>query len=201
VTDWDLRFSEPGFAYGTAPNAFLRSVVHHIPPGPVLALAEGEGRNAVFLAGHGHPVTAVDLSAVGMAKAQRLAAERGLFVCTVVADLAEIGIATGYWSGIVIIFGHFAPPLRARLHREIAAGLVPGGVYVLEAYTPRQLAFGTGGPSDPTRLVTLADVRAELPGLTFEIGHEIEREVVEGRMHTGRAAVVQVLARKPTGSG
>jgi SAM-dependent methyltransferase len=197
VTDWDLRYSEPGYAYGKEPNAFLLEVAARIPAGPVLSLAEGEGRNAVFLAGLGHAVTAVDASAVGLAKAEALARERGVRIATQVADLAEYSIEPRAWSGVVAIFAHFPPALRKRLYAGAAAGLCPGGVLVVEAYTPRQLAFGTGGPRDAALLVTLADLRAELPGLEFAVGREIERDVTEGKYHGGRAAVVQVLARRP----
>jgi SAM-dependent methyltransferase len=197
MTDWDARYGEPGYAYGTEPNRFLAEVAARIPAGPVLSLAEGEGRNAVFLAGLGHDVLAVDRSAVGLAKAEVLAAERGVRIRTAVADLADFPVEPGAWSGVVSIFAHFAPPLRARLHGAVAAGLRSGGVLVLEAYTPRQLGFGTGGPRDVALLVTLEVLRAELAGLELVIGREIERDVSEGKYHGGRAAVVQVLARRP----
>ena len=197
MTDWDVRYGEPGYAYGTEPNGFLVEVAARIPAGPVLSLAEGEGRNAVFLAGLGHDVLAVDSSAVGLAKAEALARERGVRLTTAVADLEGYPIVPGAWSGIVSIFAHFTRPLRSRLYGAVAAGLRPGGAVVVEAYTPRQLAFGTGGPRDAALLVTLADLRAELPGLDFVIGREIERDVTEGKYHGGRASVVQVLARRP----
>jgi SAM-dependent methyltransferase len=197
MTDWDARFSEPGYAYGKEANCFLAEVADRIPSGPVLSLGEGEGRNAVFLAGLGHAVTAVDASAVGLAKARVLASERGVRITTVMADLADFRIEAGAWSGIVSVFAHLPPPLRERVHRASAAGLRPGGAFVLEAYTPAQLAFGTGGPREPSLLVMLASLRGELRGLEFEIGREIERDVTEGKYHGGRAAVVQVLARRP----
>ncbi len=196
MMDWDARYREPGFAYGTEPNDFLREVAGRIPPGPVLCLAEGEGRNAVWLAGLGHEVVAVDSSRVGLAKAARLAAERGVALTTIPADLAEYAIEPGAWAGFVAIFAHLPPPVRARMHRGAVAGLRPGGVFVLEAYAPRQLEFGTGGPQAPELLMSLADLRAELAGLELLIARETERDVVEGRCHTGRAAVVQVLARR-----
>lgn len=196
MMDWDARYSEPGYAYGTEPNDFLREVAGRIPPGPVLCVAEGEGRNAVWLAGRGHDVVAVDNSGVGLAKAARLAASRGVTVRTIVADLAEFAIEPGAWAGIVAIFAHLPPPVRARLHRAAVAGLRPGGAFVLEAYTPRQLEFGTGGPPALELLMSLTDLRAELAGLELVIAREVERDVVEGRYHTGRAAVVQVLGKR-----
>lgn len=193
---WNSRYLAEGYFYGTEPNAFVKEVALQIPAGAVLCLAEGEGRNAVYLAGLGHEVTAVDQSDVGLAKAERLAQGNGVRLRTVVADLENFVIEPGGWSGIVSIFGHLPPVLRAKVYRAAVAGLKPGGIFVLEAYTPAQLAFGTGGPKDVALLPTLADLRRELVGLDFLIGRELEREVVEGQGHTGRAAVVQVLARR-----
>lgn len=193
---WDERFSEPGFAYGTEPNEFLASVAGRIPSGRVLSLAEGEGRNAVFLAGLGYDVTAVDASAVGLAKAEGLAAERGVAITTVNADLTEFEIEPGRWQGIVSIFCHLTPVDRAALHERCLRGLAPGGTFVLEGFSPRQLELATGGPRTRELLMELEIVRQELPGLRFEIAREVERPVVEGKYHRGTAAVIQVLATK-----
>jgi SAM-dependent methyltransferase len=198
MTDfWDQRFSAADYIYGTAPNNFVAAMAAQIPAGPVLCLAEGEGRNAVHLAQLGHAVTAVDQSAVGLGKAARLAKERNVALTTIATDLADYTITPAAWTGIVVTFGHLPPPLRRKVHAQIVAGLRPGGVYILEAYTPAQLAFGTGGPKDVELLMTLAALREELAGLEFEHAVECERDVIEGTYHTGRGAVVQVLARKP----
>jgi len=193
---WDNRYATPDFVFGTEPNDFLRQCADLIPAGPVLCLGEGEGRNAAFLAGRGHTVTAMDQSATGLAKARRLAAERGLTLNTVVADLSDYPIQPGAWAAIVFIFLHLPPELRAQVLARAAAGLQPGGVLVLEAYTPAQLAFGTGGPKDVELLATLAGLRVELAGLDLVIARECERDVIEGAGHSGRSAVVQVLARR-----
>ena len=193
---WNDRYAVAGHVYGEAPNAFVAEVAPQIPAGPVLCLAEGEGRNAVHLATLGHRVTAVDQSEVGWAKARRLAGARGVEIETVLADLANYSIATGAWAGIVATFAHLPPALRRRVHRDVMAGLQSGGVFVLEAYTSAQLAFGTGGPKSPERLMTLDGLREELSGLEFLIARELERDVIEGDGHTGRGAVVQILARR-----
>jgi len=189
---WNERFARDDFVYGTAPNEFVAAMASWIPPGPVLCLAEGEGRNAVHLAALGHAVTAVDQSVAGMAKARRLAAARGVALTTVVADLAAFAIEPAAWSGVVTTFGHLPPALRRTVFAAAVRGLRPGGVFLLEAYTPAQLAYDTGGPKDPDLLMTAASLREELTGLRFEVLHEIERTVVEGPGHTGRGAVVQV---------
>jgi SAM-dependent methyltransferase len=197
VEGWNQRYDRAEYVSGTEPNDFLRDVADQIPAGPVLCLAEGEGRNAVFLAGRGYPVTAVDQSDVGIEKAQRLAAEQSVEIETAVADLGQFQIEPGTWSGIVSIFWHVPADLRAAVYRRAVAGLKPGGVFVLEAYTPAQIGLGTGGPGDQALTPTLAQLRDELAGLDFETGRELRRQVLEGIGHTGWSEVVQVLARKP----
>ena len=142
ATFWDNRYGTASdYVFGTAPNDFLAAVAAQIPPGPVLCVAEGEGRNAVFLARRGHAVTAVDQSAVGLAKAQALAAQHGVALTTVVADLSVYPITPAAWSGIIVIFVHLPPALRASVLAQTVAGLAPGGLLVLECYSPAQLAF------------------------------------------------------------
>ena len=193
---WNGRYAREEFVYGTEPNDFVREVAARIPPGPVLCLAEGEGRNAVHLAARGHAVTAVDQSEVALKKARKLAAARGVVVETVAADLAAYDIRPGAWAGIVSIWAHLPPAVRRPVYARVALGLQPGGVFVLEAYTPDQLGRGTGGPRSVELLMTAAHLRAELAGLEFDILRELDRDVFEGTAHTGRAAVVQALARR-----
>lgn len=194
---WDERYREPGYAYGSEPNDFLASVADRIPQGPVLCLAEGEGRNGVFLASRGHAVTAVDGSAVGLEKARALAAERQVSLRTVHADLADYAIEPGAWAGIVSIWCHLPAALRVPVHRGVVAGLRPGGVLLLEAYTPAQLTHGTGGPKVADLLYGLEQLKQDFAGLAFEHAVELERDIHEGRYHAGQSAVVQILARKP----
>ena len=196
---WDDRYGAAEFVYGTAPNDFLVEQALRIPPGPVLCLAEGEGRNAVHLAKLGYDVTAVDGSKVGLKKAQSLAASAGRQIKTVASDLSEYQIAPSSWSGIVSIFAHFEPKLRKAVHSAVVSGLRPGGVFILEAYTPNQLKTeGVGGPTgeQANRLMALEDLRSELVGLQLVIAKELEREVNEGSFHRGRGAVVQIVAIK-----
>ena len=194
---WDERYGAEDYVFGTEPNAFLVAQAGVIPEGPVLCLAEGEGRNAVWLAEQGRRVTGVDASAVGLAKARALAAARGVEIATEVVDLDDYAIGSEAWAGIVSIFAHLPRSMRAGLHRRVVAGLRPGGVFILEAYGPDQIGRGTGGPSDPEMLPTLVDLRAELAGLIVEHAWEGEREVIEGRFHTGMATVTQFVGRKP----
>ena len=193
---WNHRYAMPGFAYGTEPNDFLRELAPTLK-GPVLCLGEGEGRNAVFLAQRGLDVTAVDLSAIGLEKASKLATERGVALTTQVADLADFDLGTERWGAIVSIWCHLPDWVRAKVHGGVKTALVPGGVFVLEAYTPRQLKFDTGGPKNAELLYEPEAVRTELAGLTLERCVELERDVSEGDWHRGKSAVLQVLARRP----
>ena len=194
---WDQRYAEPGFQFGTEPNDFLREVAHHLPRGRVLCLAEGEGRNAVWLAQQGHAVTGMDQSRVGLQKAERLAAERGVTIATQLADLATFDLGIEAWQGIASIFAHVEANVRWRVHAAIPKALVPGGVFLLEAYTPAQIGRGTGGPPEDERMVSLERLRAEIQGLEWLLAREIERDVIEGPSHSGRASVVQLVARRP----
>ena len=197
VDFWNHVYGSDDHAYGTTPNDFVREHAARIPPGPVLCLAEGEGRNAVFLAQRGHAVTAVDLSPVGLAKAERLAEERQVALETVCADLATYQPPVGHFAGVVAIFAHVPPAVRGPMYARAIAALRPGGVMLVEVYAPRQLERGTGGPKDPAMLVDLDTLRGELRGLTLELAQEVERDVVEGRLHTGRAVTLQLIGTRP----
>ncbi len=191
---WDERYRANEYAYGREPNEHLRAEAHRIAPGRVLCLAEGEGRNAVYLAGLGHAVTAVDFSVEGLRKAERLAREKNVQIATVHADLATYEPEMDAFTGIVAIFAHLPAPVRKHVHGWIPRALRSAGVFVLEAYTPAQLAFNTGGPRDPALLMTLTGLKEELSPLTIELGREVERDIHEGAFHGGRSATVQLVA-------
>ncbi|MDY6902692.1 MAG: class I SAM-dependent methyltransferase [Cyanobacteriota bacterium] len=194
---WNERYSQTEYAFGKNPNEFLVEVIQDIPKDLVLCLAEGEGRNAVYLAQQGCRVTAVDASPVGLKKAQKLAAEGSVEIESIVADLADFIIQPNSWDAIISIFCHLPPNLRANIHRQVVSGLRSGGVFVLEAYTPRQLEFKTGGPPNADLMMELKTLQQELDGLEFRHATEVEREIQEGLFHQGHSAVVQLLAVKP----
>jgi 2-polyprenyl-3-methyl-5-hydroxy-6-metoxy-1,4-benzoquinol methylase len=194
---WDDRYSAEHYIYGTTPNTFLATNAARIAKGKVLCLAAGEGRNAVFLATMGYTVTAVDASSVGLQKAQRLASKSGVSITTIHSRLEDFDLGLAAWDGIVSIFCHLPPLIRRIMHRKVVAGLRPAGVLLLEAYTPRQLNHGTGGPPTLELMISAAQLSDELSGLTFVRLKELEREVNEGTHHTGVASVVQVIAAAP----
>ncbi len=194
---WDKRYSEQGFAYGTQPNDFLSENVHHLPvDGNILCLAEGEGRNGVFLARHGFQITAVDSSAVGLKKAEVLASQHNVTITTKVADLADFSLEDNTYDGVVSIFCHLPPDVRSSLHRKIISALKPGGVLILEAYTPDQLTHGTGGPPHKHLMMNLQMLIEDFQSLHILHGTELLREIHEGHLHNGRGAVVQFIAEK-----
>lgn len=197
---WDQRYAEPGFAYGKEANQFLQVEYLRIPSGgKVLCLAEGEGRNAVFLAQQGYKVTAIDLSEVGLNKALKLASENGVHISTQVADLADYSFGEQQWDGIVSISAHTPEEIRQRVHAQIAPALKQGGVFILEAYTYQQATMkGIGGPpsSQKEMFMPLEKLQVELAELNEVIGIEKQRIISEGKFHQGLSAVVQFVGKK-----
>lgn len=196
-TVWDDRYKQAELAYGAEPNDFLRAHAAEIPSSPVLEIGAGQGRNAIYLASLGLEVEALDQSPVGLARANEAAAEAGLELRTIVADLAEWRFPTAAYGAIVSIWCHLPPDLRVEVHAGIQRALVPGGLLILEAYTPAQVELGTGGPPVRDLMMTAKSLREELPDLEFLSVEERQREVHEGRYHDGLSAVVQLVARRP----
>ncbi len=194
--DWDDRYSDDEFVYGTEPNAFLAEHSSKLVS-PVLSLAEGEGRNAVYLATLGLKVHCVDGSAVGLAKARRLANSKGVAIKTEVADLAVFEPAADGYQSVISISAHLPSEIRHRLYPLVERCLLPNGILVLEAYSENQLGRDTGGPKDPDMLMSVTKIEREFPNLEPILLREIEREVREGKHHTGLASVVQFIGRKP----
>src|SRR6185503_242011 len=159
---WNERYAGDEFAYGTKPNSFLVQNASLLTS-PVLSLAEGEGRNAVFLASLGLDVLGVDSSDVGLAKAQKLAASRGLAIRTEVADLALYEPPENHYGSVISISAHLPSRVRSRLYSQVERCLKPGGIILLEAYTQAQISRNTGGPKDPDLLMDLAELEQQFP--------------------------------------
>ena len=182
--------------YGTDANDFLRDYAVSLRPGKALCLAEGEGRNAVWLAENGFTVTAIDASSVGLEKASRLAKKRGVQIQTIHTDLADFTIQPSQWDLIVSIFAHTPPEVRNKIHKQVVNNLKKKGIFLLEAYTPSQLDYKTGGPPTADLMMDLETLKDELQGLVMLHGRELVREIHEGKLHHGRGAVVQIIAKK-----
>ncbi|GAM08349.1 tellurite resistance protein TehB [Geobacter sp. OR-1] len=193
--NWDERYSEPGFAYGTAPNDFLVSIVDKIPTGKILSLAEGEGRNAVFLASLGYEVTGVDGSEVALRKAKKFAAERGVSITMIHADLSQFQIEPEQWNGIIAIYCHLPSAIRIPLHQAAVRGLKSGGVFVLEAFSKEQLTYDTGGPKSLDMLMSLDELTQELAGLEIIHAVNIEAEAWEWLRCKGLCVAIKGRSR------
>lgn len=198
---WDERYGSDEYIYGTKPNDFLRDSIAVIPAGcSVLCIADGEGRNGVFLAESGFRVVSVDQSHVALEKAKQLAKIRGVSIETVCADLSDFPIAGEAFGAIVSIFAHLPRSLRSDLYPRLVAGLYPGGCLVFECFSPHQLEMpGRGGPTGAAAegLMSADDVRTEFCGIQFQILREVERAVEEGAYHTGLCGVTQAIGSKP----
>jgi SAM-dependent methyltransferase len=198
---WNEKFDRPDHLYGTEPNDFLKGSFDWITKaGKVISLGEGEGRNAVFLAQMGYEVLAVDSSSVGLEKARKLSRSKNVQVATEEADLKSFDLGSKKWDGVVMIFCHLPSALRAPLWNRISNGLKPGGILLMELYSPKQLEAthegrSIGGPKDLDLMVTVEEVRAAFPAAEFEIRREVDRDIHEGIGHRGPSHTVQVLAR------
>lgn len=200
MTFWDQAFDTPQYKYGTAPNAFLRAQAHLLAPASrVLVPGDGEGRNGVWLAAQGHEVLSVDASAVGLRKAGALALQQGVSLQTELADLATWQPQPGSFDAVVLTFVHLPSGVRSGIHQRLAAALRPGGWLILQAFTPQQLQYASGGPKDVDMLYTLAKLRADFAGLQERLGWEGEELLDEGPGHQGPGHVLCYLARSSAG--
>lgn len=196
---WNRRFEAEGFLFGTEPNGWLRKHAGVWSPGSrVLCVADGEGRNSVWLARQGLQVQAFDISPVGVAKARALAARAGVQVDYEVADCDSWAWPEATFDGVAAIFVQFADPaLRTRLFRRMAAALEPGGTLVLQGYTPKQLDYRTGGPPQVEHLYTEDLLRAAFAALDIVELRSWEADLAEGSGHRGRSALIGLVARRP----
>lgn len=196
---WNRRFEGEEFLFGTVPNAWLTEHAGLWRPGQrVLCVADGEGRNSVFLAKRGCAVDAFDIAAAGVAKARRLALEAGVTVNYAVADCDGFDWKAEHYDGVAAIFVQFAdPPMRERLFANLVRCLKPGGLLVLQGYTPRQLEYKTGGPPFLSHLYTPELLRGAFAGMEVLELREYEAMLAEGQGHNGRSALIGLVARKP----
>jgi 2-polyprenyl-3-methyl-5-hydroxy-6-metoxy-1,4-benzoquinol methylase len=196
---WNKRFENEGFVFGVEPNQYLRGHASLLAAwGRVLCVADGEGRNSVWLARLGLRIDAFDISEVGVAKARKLAADSGVKVDYSVADCDHWAWPAGTYDAVVAIFVQFAdPPMRERLFANMVRSLKPGGLLVLQGYTPRQLEYKTGGPPILSHLYTEALLRTSFVALELIELREYEAELTEGTQHRGRSALIGLVARKP----
>ena len=198
---WSARYRDAGddYLFGTAPNKFLASQAERYSAGMnVLAVADGEGRNSVWLAEQGCAVTATEISPVALEKAAKLARGRHVAVDFMQADILAWTWPTAAFDAVVGIFIQFVGPAeRARQLAGMKQAVKPSGLLFLQGYTPKQLEYGTGGPSAVENLYTEALLREIFSDWEIVLLHEHEDLIDEGRGHSGRSALIDLIARKP----
>ncbi|MFN3597113.1 MAG: SAM-dependent methyltransferase [Rubricoccaceae bacterium] len=198
-TPWDARFASEDYLYGTAPNAFVAAEAARFAPASRVAdLGAGEGRNAVFLAARGLRVTAVDTSAVGLSKARRLAAQRGVAIETALADVLT-WTPEAPLDGAVMAFLHLPPQVRPAFWARVQTLVRPGGLVVGEWFRPEQRLEGyhSGGPPDPAWLVSEDELRSALDPAGVRLLARAEPVLSEGPGHRGPGAVVRLVWMRP----
>jgi len=195
---WNRRFAGDDYLFGTAPNAWLREHAHHWQAGQrVLCVADGEGRNSVWLAQRGLQVEAFDIAEAGVAKARRLAVAQAVTVGLQIAGCDDYAWPEAAFAGVAAIFVQFADPaLRERLFANIVRSLEPGGTLVLQGYTPKQLDYRTGGPPVLSHLYTESMLREAFAGLEIIELRDYEADIAEGSGHKGRSALIGLVARR-----
>jgi SAM-dependent methyltransferase len=194
---WEARFSAPGYAFGKEPNAFLKAQAHRLPAGgKALSVADGEGRNGVWLAELGLDVLAIDFAPAALAKARALAQERGVALRTEAADITTWRWPTGAFDVIAAIFIFVSPAERPAFFANLKRALKPGGLLLMQGYRPEQLGYRTGGPPDADRMYTrslLQDAFGDMAQLDIR---EHDSVINEGTAHVGLSALIDVVAQK-----
>jgi SAM-dependent methyltransferase len=198
-TFWDARYDRDDYLFGEAPNAFLAAQAGRLSPGlTALAIADGEGRNGVWLAQQGLIVTTTDISPRAIDKARALASRRGVALDARLADLDDWTWPESAFDVVVAIFVQFAPPpARDLMFRRIVAALRPRGLLILQGYRPEQIGYGTGGPGQVENLYTEALLRDAFAGLDILHLESHDSELAEGPGHAGRSALIDLVARRP----
>ena len=195
---WDERYNVDEYVYGKEPNLFLKENFKKIPKGNVLCVADGEGRNGVWLAKNGYNVTSIDFSPKAIEKTNRLAQENNVSINTKCGDLLDYNFGKNKYDGIVSIFAHFKVEEMNKLHSQYLRALKPNGIFFLEVFAKEQLPLKTGGPKDISLLYDTQDIQNSIPSGKIEL---LKNDVVylhEGDMHDGKAIVVRAIIRKPS---
>jgi ubiquinone/menaquinone biosynthesis C-methylase UbiE len=196
---WDSRFDKPEYEFGKAPNEFLVRCRALLPKsGKALSVADGEGRNGVWLAEQDLDVTSIDFSPAAQRKARALAKERGVDLTLVEADMHRWDYPEAAFDVVVEIFTQASTAAERSLKwTGMRRALKPGGLLILEGYSPKQLEYGTGGPKVPEQLYSRALLEQAFGDFRDLRIEEEDREMREGAAHAGMSAVIHLTGRKP----
>lgn len=198
---WDERYSQPGFAYGTAPNVYFKSKIDKLPPGKILLPADGEGRNSVYAAMLGWDASVFDISREGQRKALELADKQGVQIDYIVGDLEAVHYDEGAFDVIALIYAHFPANIKSHYHKALDKYLKKGGTLIFEAFSKKHLAYQgrnekVGGPRDIESLFSIDEIRSDFANYDFEELIESEVELNEGSFHNGIGCVIRFVGRK-----
>ena len=194
---WDQRYGEAAYAYGKAPNAFLKEQLTGRPDGRALFPAEGEGRNSVFAATLGWEVTAFDYSEAGRQKAEALASEQGVHIDYQSCAIEAFSFPKAAFGLVGLFFVHLPPDGRRLLHRQAVRSLKPGGMIILEAFSKQQLGRPSGGPQREDMLFSVQEMEDDFSSLHLQLLEETETVLAEGPYHSGAARVIRLLGIRP----
>jgi SAM-dependent methyltransferase len=195
---WEARYAAPDFIFGTAPNAFLKQNAHLLRKGQsALSIADGEGRNGVFLAEQGLDVLSLDFSPLAQAKVRKLAGERGVTLRVEQANVIEWSYPADTFDVVAAIFIQFAAPDdRSKILAGIMRTLKRGGLLLMQGYTPKQLDYKTGGPPHLDHLYTREMLETAFAGFSKLDIREHDSAIAEGTHHVGMSALIDVVAVK-----
>ena len=198
---WDDRYSNEEFAYGTAPNNYLKEQIEKLQPGSILFPAEGEGRNAVFAATLGWQVSAFDISAEGKNKALKLAEDNTVEIDYQVGELDALNYQSEQFDAIALIYAHFPAEIKSAIHKALDKYLRKGGTIIFEAFSKKHLEYlavndKVGGPKDIESLFSIEEIQADFPNYEIVTLEEKEIELNEGLFHNGKGSVIRFIGTK-----
>jgi 2-polyprenyl-3-methyl-5-hydroxy-6-metoxy-1,4-benzoquinol methylase len=198
---WDDRYSSEEFAYGTAPNNYLKEQLQKLSPGKILFPAEGEGRNAVFAAKSGWKVSAFDISEEGKNKAIKLAENNNVSIDYKVGELETLNFQEKQFDAIALIYAHFPAEIKSVIHKQLDTLLNKNGIIIFEAFSKKHLEYlavneKVGGPKDIESLFSIEEIKADFADYEIIELEEKEIELNEGLFHNGKGSVIRFIGRK-----
>jgi 2-polyprenyl-3-methyl-5-hydroxy-6-metoxy-1,4-benzoquinol methylase len=193
---WDKRYSEENFAYGTEPNLYFKQKIDELKPGKLILPGEGQGRNAVYAAKRGWQVTAIDLSSAAKQRALKLAEENNVEIEYCVTPLEDFNFRENEYDASALVFTHFPPETRNKIHSLIIKSLKSGGILIIESFSKKQISNTSGGPKELLKLYTLDDLLNDFKEMEILESYETQTNLDEGTYHRGKADVIRMVVKK-----
>ena len=201
INRWDERYSQGEYAYGEAPNNYLKNELDKLTPGTILFPAEGEGRNAVYAAINGWDVAAFDISVEGQKKALQLAAKHNVEINYWVGALETLPLAENQFDALALIYAHFPADIKSSYHKTLSSFLHKGGIVIFEAFSKKHIDYiakneKVGGPRDIASLFSIEEIQADFSDFDIITLEEVEIELNEGIYHNGTGSVIRFVGKK-----